>query len=92
MREYKIVESTRFQKELKRAKQRGLPMERLASVVAILARGEQLPPQYRDHPLSGDFLHCRECHIQPDWLLIYRYVEDELILHLLRTGTHSDLF
>ena len=57
-----------------------------------LANGEELPPKNRDHALSGDFSGCRECHIQPDWLLIYEIDDNTLYLYLTRTGTHSDLF
>ena len=61
-------------------------------VVALLAMGEPLPEKNRDHDLSGDWVGHRECHIQPDWLLIYRIEDDVLVLTLARTGTHSDLF
>jgi mRNA interferase YafQ len=57
-----------------------------------LAAGEPLPAKNKDHPLSGDYAGCRECHITPDWLLIYETTDKELVLYLLRTGTHSDLF
>ena len=57
-----------------------------------LANGEILPPKNRDHNLSGNYSNCRECHITPDWLLIYEIYEDELFLYLTRTGSHSDLF
>jgi len=52
----------------------------------------RIEPKYKDHPLSGNYAHCRECHVEPDLLLVYRYVEDGLLLYLVRTGTHSDLF
>ena len=63
-----------------------------ALMLAALADGETLPEKYCDHPLSGDYSGCRECHILPDWLLIYRIEKELLILALTRTGTHSDLF
>ena len=74
---YNIRPTTKFQKDLKRVKKRGF---------------EPLPEKNRDHQLSGDYAGCRECHITPDWLLIYEVDGDELILYLTRTGSHSDLF
>ena len=67
-------------------------MSKLKEVLLLLANGETLPIQYRDHNLTGNYIGCRECHISPDWLLIYEVDNNELILYLLRTGTHSDLF
>ena len=64
----------------------------LTEIIKKLARGEQLPEKNKDHSLSGDYVGCRECHITPDWLLIYEIDNGELILYLTRTGTHSDLF
>jgi mRNA interferase YafQ len=64
----------------------------MTNTIKLIANGEKLPEKYKDHPLSGDYLGCRECHITPDWLLIYRIHEEKLILVLTRTGTHSDLF
>lgn len=92
MTRYKIVPSTRFQKDLKRAQKRGSNIQAITDVIKALAAGETLDRKYRDHPLSGDYAHCRECHVEPDLLLVYRHVEDELLLYLVRTGTHSDLF
>ena len=89
---YQIEMSSRFKKDYKLAKKRGYNMELLKDVVNLLARGEQLPEKYLDHPLSGDYRGTRECHIAPDWLLIYKKDNKELILYLMRTGTHSDLF
>ncbi len=89
---YKIVPSNQFKKDLKLAIKRGYNMKRIEFVVDTLAKGEPLPEKYRDHPLSGNFIGCRECHILPDWLLIYEIAEKELLLYLTRTGTHSDLF
>ena len=71
---------------------RGLKIELLEQVVALLAMGEPLPDKNRDHDLSGDWAGHRECHILPDWLLVYRIEDDVLVLTLARTGTHSDLF
>ena len=83
--------STKFKKDFKLAKKRGLPMQELKSVIEKLAAGLALEEKHRDHPLTGNYAMFRECHIRPDWLLIYRIndVELELIAH--RTGTHSDL-
>lgn len=67
-------------------------MSLLTDTIKMLAAGETLPKRYKDHPLKGDYIGCRECHITPDWLLIYEISQGELILYLTRTGTHSDLF
>ena len=89
---YKIRPTAKFQKDLKRAKRRGYDMELLTAIIKKLAQGEALPPTHRDHQLAGEYAGCRECHVTPDWLLVYEIVEEELILILTRTGTHSDLF
>lgn len=89
---YNISMSSRFKRELKAARRRGYNMALMGTVVDLLAAGEQLPEKYHDHALSGDYKGCRECHITPDWLLIYEIDKDELILYLTRTGTHSDVF
>ncbi len=81
-----------FKKDYKRIKKRGYDTRLLEKVITILAEGKPLPLEYRDHPLSGDYIGCRECHIAPDWLLVYEIVERDLLLYLTRTGTHSDLF
>ena len=89
---YKIRPTSRFQKDLKRLRKRGYDMDLLTGVLKQLAAGQALEPSYRDHPLVGDYSGCRECHITPDWLLIYEIDGGELFLYLTRTGTHSDLF
>ncbi len=89
---YKIRPSAKFQKDLKRIQKRGYDITLLKDVLNLLVNGEILPIKYKDHNLSGNFKGCRECHITPDWLLIYEIAENELILYLTRTGTHSDLF
>ena len=89
---YQIEISTRFKKDYKLAQKRGYNMNLLKEVIDILANGEQLPEKYLDHPLLGDYMGSRECHIESDWLLIYRIEKDLLVLGLTRTGTHSDLF
>lgn len=92
MTRYEIKNTTQFKKDYKLARRRGLNMDLLKDVVTRLANGEPLDPRHKDHPLSGEWSGHRECHIQPDWLLIYRYENDILVLVLTRTGTHSDLF
>ena len=89
---YKIRPSAKFQKDLKRIQKRGYDITLLKDVLNLLVNGKVLPIKYKDHNLSGNFKGCRECHITPDWLLIYEISDDELILYLTRTGTHSDLF
>ena len=89
---YAVKPTTRFQKDLKRIQKRGYDLSLLTEVIKILAAGEPLPEKNKDHALSGNFSGCRECHITPDWLLIYEIADEELILYLTRTGTHSDLF
>lgn len=89
---YKIKPSSSFKRELKKMKKQRKDISLLENVVTKLASGEPLPIENRDHPLQGDFKGCRECHIEPDWLLIYEISDRELLLYLLRTGSHSDLF
>ena len=84
--------TTQFRKDYKLAMKRGLRIALLEEVVECLAMGEPLPEKNRDHALTGDWVGHRECHIQPDWLLIYQIYEEELYLLLSRTGSHSDLF
>ena len=89
---YEVVLSNRFRKDLKLAAKRGCDLALLNSIVDRLAQGETLPAKHRDHSLTGDYIGFRECHIQPDWLLVYRTEEEALMLFLMRTGTHADLF
>lgn len=89
---YEIRVTSRFKKDLKAAQKRGYDLSLLRSVITQLSRGETLSPKYRDHALTGDWADFRECHILPDWLLIYRIEKDILVLTLVRSGTHSDLF
>ncbi len=81
-----------FMKDLKIAKKRGLDIDKLNEVVRLIAEEQALPDKNKDHKLKGDYMGCRECHIQPDWLLIYVVEDSVKILNLLRTGSHSDLF
>ena len=92
MTKYEIKNTTQFKKDYKLAKRRGLDINLLKGIITKLANGEVLAPKHKDHLLSGDWVGHRECHIQPDWLLVYRYDNDVLVLTLSRTGTHSDLF
>ena len=91
---FEIVLSNQFRRDLKLAKKRGLKIEKLKKVVDTLASGHKLDEKYRDHKLIGEYgiKGFRECHIEPDWLLIYRVDKSVLELYLFRTGTHSDLF
>ncbi len=89
---YEIKPTGRFQKDLKRVQKRGYNLDLIKYVIKKLSKGEQLEAKYRDHSLSGNFSGCRECHITPDWLLVYEIDDGNLILYLTRTGTHSDLF
>jgi mRNA interferase YafQ len=89
---YNIKPSKKFKKDLKLAIKRGLKIEDLDKVVNMLANGEELPPEYKNHQLKGKYTGCSECHINPDWLLIYRINNDILEITLTHTGTHSDLF
>lgn len=87
-----IVASNKFKKDLKQIIKRGYNIELLNQVVSQLANNKPLDEKYKDHALAGDFIGFRECHITPDWLLVYKIMENELVLFLSRTGTHSDLF
>lgn len=91
---YEVVATTLFKKELKVIKRRSKDLAKLKKVVDALADGKTLEEKYKDHSLvnSTRFKNCRECHIEPDWLLVYRINNQELILLLVETGTHSDLF
>ena len=87
-----IVASNQFKRDLRLARKRGFRIEALRLVVNTLARQQTLDAKYRDHELLGQYSGFRECHVAPDWLLIYRIEDDALELFLFRTGTHSDLF
>ena len=89
---YKIIFTSQFKKDVKLAKKQGKDIEKLFNIIEKLANGEQLDPRYRDHDLSGNYKGCRECHIEPDWLLVYELIDDILVLMLYRLGSHSDLF
>ena len=87
-----VVFSNQFKRDLKQAEKRGYDLSLLEPVIDRLVNGIQLPKKYKDHSLKGEYSEFRECHIQPDWLLVYRIENDKLMLFLSRTGTHSDLF
>ena len=87
-----IVWTAKFKRDYKLAMKRHLDIELLDDIIRMLSRGETLPEKNKDHELSGNWAGFRECHIQPDWLLVYRIEDDVLVLTLVRTGTHSDLF
>lgn len=89
---YVVKTTSQFKRDYKLAMKRGRNIALLEEVVTHLALGEELPEKNRDHSLTGNWVGHRECHIQPDWLLIYRIEDDVLVLTLARTGTHSDLF
>ncbi|TVR41154.1 MAG: type II toxin-antitoxin system YafQ family toxin [Bacteroidia bacterium] len=86
----KISRTNRFKKDVKKMKKRGKSFDVFKQVIQLLAQGQPLDEKFRDHKLIGNYVGTRECHIEPDWLLIYEDHDDELIL--IRTGTHSDLF
>lgn len=89
---YKIVYTNRMKKDAKLMKKRGKDMSKLVNVLSLLASGNQMPAQYKDHQLTGNLQDFRECHIESDWLLMYQIYEDTLILSATATGTHADLF
>lgn len=89
---YDVQFTTQFKKDLKLAKKQNKNLDKLFEVIDILANGGTLDAKYRDHDLTGNYKGTRECHIEPDWLLIYKVVQETLILKLIRTGSHGDLF
>lgn len=84
--------TAKFKRDYKRMKRQGKDLSKLAATLESLQRQEPLPPRMRDHDLSGSYAGHRECHVEPDWLLIYRIEEDVLTLTAVRTGSHADLF
>ena len=89
---YTVKPTTNFRNDLKRVQRRGYDIDLLTEVIETLAAGETLDAILNDHPLKGKYVGCRECHITPDWLLIYKISGNALFLFLTRTGAHSDLF
>ena len=86
----KVSQTSQFKKDIKKQIKRGKDLNKIKAVIELLAEEKQLPPSYRDHPLSGNWKGHRDCHIESDWLLIYRIIGNDIRLE--RTGTHSDLF
>ncbi len=93
-KKYYIKSSNKFNKQLKKIIKQGKDLDKISFVIKKLANGETLELKYKDHLLYDTkyYKNCRECHIEPDWLLIYKYNNNELILFLVTTGSHSDLF
>jgi len=89
---YTVKPTSRFRKDYKLMEKRNLDMSLLDEIITKLAQGIPLPESNRDHDLTGNYAGHRECHIQGDWLLIYRIIDDVLVLSLTRTGSHNDLF
>ena len=89
---YKIVYTNRMKRDVKLMKKRGKDIKKLVNVLSLLVTGNPLPVQYRDHSLTGNLQDFRECHIEPDWLLMYQIYEDTLILSATATDSHADLF
>ncbi len=89
---YEVKFTGQFKRDLKLARKQGKDIDRLFNVINTIAEGGKLDEKYHDHNLSGDYAGCRECHVEPDWLLIYEIVDKVLVLMLYRVGTHSELF
>ncbi len=89
---YKIVYTNRMKHDVRLMRKRGKDISKLVAVLDVLSSGAALPPKCKDHQLTGNVHDFRECHIEPDWLLVYQVFEDELVLSATATGTHSDLF
>jgi len=85
-----LISGAQFRRDVKLAQRRGKDLTKLRELILLLTEGSPLPPRYKDHPLTGEWKHHRDCHLEPDWLLIYKIHGDDL--YLVRTGTHSDLF
>ena len=85
-----LIRGAQFKRDVKLAERRGKDLAKLRELIFLLVEDDSLPPRYKDHSLSGNWQHHRDCHIEPDWLLLYKIDGDDL--HLVRTGTHSDLF
>ncbi|MBO4769741.1 MAG: type II toxin-antitoxin system YafQ family toxin [Clostridia bacterium] len=89
---YIVKFTTKFKKRYKTLVKRGYDMSLIDKVIDVLREGRSLDGKYKDHILSGDYAGCHECHIKPDWLLVYSFFDDVLVLTLIDTGTHSDIF
>ena len=89
---HELLPTSQFRRDVKLAQKRGKDTGLIRTVIENLAQGQTLSPKHKDHPLSGNYAGFRECHITPDWLLIYKIEKEILVLSLTRTGTHSELF
>lgn len=89
---YEVKLTSQFKRDLKLARKQGKDIDKLFDVISTIAEGKKLDEKYRDHNLSGDYAGCRECHVEPDWLLIYEVMDQVLVLMVYRVGTHSELF
>ena len=89
---YNLRFTNKIQRNIKLMKKRGKDLDKLTVVLKLLQNDEELPSKYKDHALTGNYIGCRECHIEPDWLLVFEIINEELIILLLTTGSHSDLF
>ncbi|MCL1908184.1 MAG: type II toxin-antitoxin system YafQ family toxin [Holophagaceae bacterium] len=89
---YSVKPAGKFPKDIRRAERRRWDMALLKGIVEALVAGKALDTKYLDHPLQGEYKGCRECHVTPDWLLIYKFSKVRPVIYLLRTGRHSDLF
>lgn len=89
---YNLRFTKKIQHNIKLMKKRGKDLEKLTVVLKMLQQGQELPAKYKDHALTGNYTGGSECHIEPDWLLVYEIVNEELLILLLATDTHSDLF
>ncbi len=89
---YEVKFTSQFKKDIKKAKKQGKDLDKLFEIVEILANGNELDKKYKDYSLVGNYKGARECHIEPDWLLVYEIIDDVLVLSLVRLGSHSELF
>jgi mRNA interferase YafQ len=89
---YQIVASKQFGKDYKKCIKRHYSIELLDTIVLAISKNKELQPKHKIHKLAGEYKNCWECHVQPDWLLIWQVDEKTKTIHLIRTGTHSDLF
>lgn len=89
---YKIYTTNRFEKDLRLCKKRNYDLNLLKEVIDLLQKDGKLPRRYKPHKLSGNYVHCWECHIKPDWLLVWKQNEEALTLLFTNTGTYADLF
>ncbi|MCK5592163.1 MAG: type II toxin-antitoxin system YafQ family toxin [Candidatus Pacebacteria bacterium] len=89
---YEQVWTSRFRRDIRRCERQNKPLDKFKEIARLLSAGEFLPPQNCDHNLTGNYTNHRECHISPDWLLVYRINKDKKVIEFVRTGSHSDLF